>query len=180
MLKKYRNFGKPELTIIEFQKLLENYDIDLNVFFSEFIKYVSNNIITDKQISFVYPSKINYFNLSPKQRLFEFTKQYPELLKEIPDFFLILRTCKYKNEFILNDNYEFITYKLQKTILSFIDFIPHLEKHKPDLIIALFKPKYGRDKISKAMTSRISIKKIEDFKAFLKKEQNKINMNRLK
>ena len=181
MLKSYLKFGITEKTILELQKLIDNYDVNLNVFFPEFIKYVKRNINLPKQIPPDSPNKINYYKISKDQLLIEFAKQYPELLKEFPDFFLILKTCKYKNEFILNDNYEFITIKLQKTVLSFIDSVYHPEDNEPDLIIVLFKPKYKtRQGISKAMTQKISDKYIKDFEAFLKREQKKINLNRLK
>ena len=179
--KRYLNFGITEKTILELQKLIDNYDVNLNVFFPEFIKYVKRNINLPKQIPPDSPTIINYYKISKKQLLIEFAKQYPALLKEFPDFFLILQTCKYKNEFILNDDYEFITSKLQKTVLSFIDSIYHPKDNEPDFIIALFKPKYKTNqKISNAMTQRISDKYIKDFEAFLKREQKIFNLNRLK
>ena len=87
-----------------------------------------------------------------------------------------IQTCEYKNEKILNDNFEFNTMKYQKTILSFIDFIPHANNHIPDLIMALFKPKYKREQISKKMTEDHSSKNIQDFENFLKTEQKKWNL----
>lgn len=157
--------------------------IDLNVLVPKYLNSIEHNISINraKQIPPNSHKKIYYHKLSLKDLLSEFTKQYPLLLAEFPDFFEILRKCKYKNEIVLNDNYEFISIKLQKTVLSFIDSFSHIEKNEPDLIIALFKPKYKTNqKISNAMTQRISDKNIKAFEAFLKREQDKIKLNRLK
>lgn len=157
--------------------------INLNDLVPKFINQIEKHISIKhaKQIPPNPQKKIDYYKLSIRQLLVEFSKEYPELLKEFPDFFKILQNCKYKNEIILNDNYEFISIKLQKTVLSFIDFISHPRDNEPNLIIALFKPKYKtRQSVSKAMTQTLSLKKIKDFKAFLKREQEKIKFNRIK
>lgn len=119
---------------------------------------------------------IKYSKMSKNELVQEFKKEYKQLIQEYPNFFEILQTCKYKNENILNYNYEFITQKQQKTILSFINFIPHDNNHNPDLIMALFKPKYRRAQISKKMTEKNSIKNIQNFENFLKTEQMKWNL----
>lgn len=119
---------------------------------------------------------IDYSKMSKNELVEIFKKEYKQLFQDYPNFFEILQTCEYKNEKILNDNFEFNTMKYQKTILSFIDFIPHANNHIPDLIMALFKPKYKREQISKKMTEDHSSKNIQDFENFLKTEQKKWNL----
>ncbi len=148
----------------------------MNLFIQQLIQIIPKCSKKTKHTIQCNPQKLKSTKLSNEQKKQRLSEVYPFFFQEFPDFFEITTTQKYKGEILLGPNYEFISQKFQKTLLSSIDSYPHEEKNDPDLIFSIFKPHYKtRHQLSKAMTQNKKNENIQEFLEFLREGQKKIS-----
>ncbi len=166
LLKSYLKFGITGKTILELQKLIDNYDVDLNVFFPEFIMYVKRNINLPKQIPPTANKLNDFYKLQKQELAILLKKNYPKLFKKYPHCLEIMQEYRFgeNKRILLDNNYKITISTDRKMILCLFDKYKQ-KSHNLDLINAFFEANYYN--LSDEMTNNYPKRKMEHLEKFL-------------